>query len=70
VRLCQYIHIPPWHELRHPRCLSFWGVGIFRNKPGVKVGRWGFCFYGFEFGSRNPCDPVGIFLKRVGLWPW
>lgn len=44
--------------------------GIFRNKPGVKPGRWGFYVLGFEVGSRNPGDPVGLLLKRWGLWPW
>ena len=45
-------------------------VGIFRNKPGIRPGRWGFYVWGFEFGSRNPGDPIGVFLKRVGPWPW
>jgi hypothetical protein len=44
--------------------------GIFRNKPGVIPGRWGFYLLGLEFGSRNPGDKFGVFLKRVGLWPW
>jgi hypothetical protein len=44
--------------------------GIFRNRKEVVPGRWGFYFLGFEFGSRNPQDHVGVFLKRVGLWPW
>lgn len=65
-----YFTFPTFHELRHPKLLAFWGRGIFRNRPGVKPGRWGFCFYGFEFGSRQPGDPVGLFLKRCGLWPW
>jgi hypothetical protein len=67
----RYIHIPQWHELRNPRVLTFWGrFYIFKNIPGIKPGRWGFGVFGFEFGSRNPDDPVGVFLKRIGLWPW
>jgi len=65
-----YFHFPTFAELRNPRLLGFWGVGIFRNRPDVKPGRWGFYLYGFEFGSRNTGDPVGLLLKRVGLWPW
>jgi hypothetical protein len=49
----------------------FWGrFYIFRNLPGIIPGRWGFGSYGYEFGSRNPGDLVGVFLKRIGLWPW
>jgi hypothetical protein len=44
--------------------------GIFRNLPHVRPGRWGFYVLGFEFGSRNPGDPVGVWLKNHGLWPW
>lgn len=44
--------------------------GIFRNREGVIPGRWGWYLFGLEFGSRNPGDRVGVFLKRVGLWPW
>ena len=44
--------------------------GLFRNKPGIKPGRWGFYILGFEVGSRNPSDRFGVFLKRTGLWPW
>ncbi len=51
-----------WRET--PRC------GLFHNKPGVKPGRWGFYVLGFEFGSRQPGNWFGVFLKRVGLWPW
>ena len=67
----RYTHIPPWSELRHPRGLTFWGwFYIFRNRPHVMPGRWGFGICGFEFGSRNPQDPFGVWLKEVGLWPW
>ena len=44
--------------------------GIFRNREYVKPGRWGFFILGFEFGSRNPGNWFGVFLKRTGLWPW
>lgn len=44
--------------------------GIFRNREGVKPGRWGFFVLGFEVGSRDPGDPVGLWLRRWGLWPW
>lgn len=44
--------------------------GIFRNKDGVKPGRWGFYVGGIEFGSRQPGNWFGAFLKRIGLWPW
>ena len=44
--------------------------GIFRNRPSVKPGRWGFYVLGFEFGSRSPGDWFGVWLKRVGLWPF
>jgi hypothetical protein len=65
-----YFRFPTFYELRRPKLLAFWGRGIFRNLPGVIPGRWGWYFYGFEFGSRNPGDSVGLFLRRVGLWPW
>jgi len=45
-------------------------IGIFRNRPSVVPGRWGFYVLGLEIGSRNPGDPVGVWLKRIGLWPW
>jgi hypothetical protein len=44
--------------------------GLFRNLSHIRPGRWGFFILGFEVGSRNPDDPVGVFLKRWGLWPW
>jgi hypothetical protein len=44
--------------------------GIFRNLPHIKPGRWGFYFYGLEFGSRNPGHWFGLLLRRFGLWPW
>lgn len=45
-------------------------MGIFRNLPTVIPGRWGFFVLGFEFGSRNPGDKFGLWLRRAGLWPW
>ncbi len=44
--------------------------GIFRNSREVIPGRWGWFFYGLEIGSRNPGNFFGVWLKRVGLWPW
>lgn len=44
--------------------------GIFRNRAGVKPGRWGFYILGLEIGSRNPGDRVGVWLRSVGIWPW
>lgn len=46
------------------------GIGIFRNRPGIIPGRWGWYCWGIEFGSRDPGDRVGVFLKWCGLWPW
>jgi len=43
--------------------------GIFRNDHCVP-GRWGFWILGFEFGSRNPRNKFGVWLKRMGLWRW
>lgn len=44
--------------------------GLFRNRKEVIPGRWGFWFLGIEVGSRNPGNWFGVFLKRVGLWPF
>lgn len=58
-----------WRFVWHMR--KYDGVcGLFRNSKEVVPGRWGFWFLGIEFGSRNPKDPFGVWLKRVGLWPW
>lgn len=66
-----YFRTPPFRDWFRPKVLGFWGRAyLFRNKPGVIPGRWGFGFYGFEFGSRNARDPVGLWLKRHGFWPW
>jgi hypothetical protein len=53
-----------WHYLWLDK--SYYG--LFRNKPGVIPGRWGFYILGFEFGSRQPGNKTGVFLKRFGLW--
>lgn len=49
-------------------------VGIFRNSKQVLPGRWGvWICMGFgvlEIGSRNPQDRVGLFLRKMRLWPW
>jgi hypothetical protein len=44
--------------------------GLFRNKEGILPGRWGFFILGFEVGSRMPQDPIGVWLRNHGLWPW
>ena len=44
--------------------------GLFRNGPGIIPGRWGFFALGLEFGSRNPGNRIGTWIKMVGLWPW
>jgi hypothetical protein len=64
-----WIDIAPWGWWRFMyRSRRY--CGIFRNGDGVKPGRWGFYILGFEFGSRNPGNWFGVFLKRIGLWPW
>ncbi len=81
-----YLHIAPLHawieELQfglinpirrgeRPRWIRWeGGAWIFKNLPHIKPGRWGFGVLGVEVGSRNPQDPVGVWLKEVGLWPW
>ncbi len=69
----KYLHIAPWRVWR----TMFWAghlrerrIGIFRNMPHIKPGRWGVYILGLEIGSRNPQDPVGVWLKSHGLWPW
>lgn len=56
------------------RTPNFWNekrIGIFRNIPDCAYrGRWGFYILGFEVGSRNHRDPLGMWLNRVGLWRW
>lgn len=60
-RVWKYMMRRNWNERR---------VGVFRNLPHIVPGRWGFFILGFEFGSRNPGNKFGTWLKRVGLWPW
>ncbi len=66
------IHVSPWRMWRWMLRCNYPDprVGIFRNLPGVMPGRWGFYILGFEFGSRNPQNPFGVWLKDRGLWPW
>jgi hypothetical protein len=69
------IYIAPWRIWRwmFQRSYTLGGntrIGIFRNSPYVIPGRWGFFILGFEFGSRQPGDRFGQWLKRNGLWPW
>lgn len=73
--LFNYFYISPWHvwKVMFSRKPNFWNedaAGVFKNLPGVIPGRWGIYFYGIEIGSRNPGDPVGVWLKEKGLWPW
>ena len=45
--------------------------GLLSQPPStVMPGRWGFNILGFEFGSRQPQDPFGVWLKNHHLWPW
>ncbi len=64
-----YITIRDRHAWRWAWLAGEW-FGIFRNRREVIPGRWGFYILGFEVGSRNPGDPVGVWLKSHGLWPW
>ena len=72
MNLLSYLHVSPWRmwrwmlRTRYPESR----IGIFRNLPGVKPGRWGVFVLGLEIGSRNPGDPVGVWLKERGLWRW
>lgn len=68
----EYITVSSWHWWKYCWQMrtadSF--IGIFRNLPWVVPGRWGFFIGGFEVGSRNPGDPIGVWLKSHGLYPW
>lgn len=69
----QLVRVAPWWIWRcmlTNRRFPDKRIGIFRNLPGVVPGRWGFFILGFEFGSRNPRDAVGVWLRERGLWPW
>lgn len=64
-----YVKVSPWRWWVY--CYRSNDLcGLFRNRPGVKPGRWGFYILGFEVGSRQPGDKFGVFLKRIGLWPF
>jgi hypothetical protein len=67
-----YIRISPWRVWRWMLSRNYPDrrIGIFKNLPHVKPGRWGFYFFGFEIGSRQPQNKVGVWLKNRGLWPW
>lgn len=66
------IRISPWRIWRWMLSENYSDprIGIFKNLPHVIPGRWGFYVLGFEFGSRQPGDRFGVWLKRAGLWPW
>lgn len=71
----RYIHVAPRHvwkeSIRHPGLLTWRGLHRFKNRPNIVPGRWGVTLFGLiEIGSREPGDPVGVWLKRKGLWPW
>ena len=69
MQIGKYIKISPWRWWVY--CWQSKHIaGVFRNDPRVIPGRWGFYLLGLEVGSRNPGDPVGLFLIRNGLWPW
>jgi len=54
--------------MRNAKCGGW--CGLFRNSMDVRPGRWGFYMLGFEFGSRQPGNRFGVWLKQIGLWPW
>lgn len=66
------IRIAPWRVWKWmlKKGFHYSRIGIFRNLPHIKPGRWGFYILGFEFGSRSPQNKVGVWLKDNGLWPW
>ena len=68
----KYISVARWAWWRWMlrRNFSDRRIGLFRNLPEVIPGRWGFFILGFEVGSRNPGDRIGVFFKRPGLWKW
>lgn len=63
----RYLHVSGWRVWRWMLSRRYLGsrVGIFRNLPHVKPGRWGFYLLGFEVGSRNPQDPGGRLAHRA-----
>lgn len=68
----KYIYIANWRVWKWMLSREYPDkrVGLFRNLPHIKPGRWGFFIFGFEFGSRNPQDKIGVWLKEKGLYPW
>lgn len=66
-----YIRISPWRLWTY-MLRGFLGkrIGIFTNRPDVLPGRWGFYILGFEVGSRNPRNRIGVWLKAHGFYPW
>lgn len=63
------VTICPWRTWRY-MWLSRNYCGLFRNSKQVRPGRWGFYIIGFEFGSRNPGNKFGVWLKQRGIWRW
>lgn len=70
--ITKYIRIAPWRVWRWMlrRGYPSSRFGLFRNLPHVKPGRWGFFLLGFEVGSRDPQDGIGLWLRQNGLFPW
>lgn len=66
-----YVHIRGWNSWSGS-IRGFLGnrVGIFKNRSDVMPGRWGFYILGFEVGSRNPRNKIGVWLKSHGFYPW
>lgn len=72
----KYFHISPWHIWRW-MLFRGWSrtkmgprVGYFKNVDIQPQGRWGIYILGFEIGSRDNRDPVGLWLREKGLWRW
>lgn len=68
MKLTRYVYIKydrAWYRMM---CGCWPGCGLFRNREGVRPGRWGFYFGAFglvvEVGSRNPGDKVGESLHE------
>lgn len=68
----RYLHISPWRIWQWMLMPGYRDkrIGIFRNLPHIIPGRWGVFIFGFEVGSRQPGDKIGVWLKSNGLWPW
>lgn len=48
-----WIYVGNRHHWRYCWVMREW-FGVFRNRPGVVGGRWGFYVMALEFGNRNP----------------